>query len=85
MGFEPMNDGFANRCLGPLGYAAHEHQRLLENAAVEDAAARAIGPSAPGCCMLSASGCFPFTLRCDPPEDSVMKNVRKVKATHNPP
>ena len=21
-GFEPVNDGFANRCLGPLGYAA---------------------------------------------------------------
>jgi hypothetical protein len=22
IGFEPMNGGFANRCLGPLGYAA---------------------------------------------------------------
>ncbi len=22
IGFEPMNRGFANRCLGPLGYAA---------------------------------------------------------------
>ena len=21
-GFEPVSDGFANRCLGPLGYAA---------------------------------------------------------------
>jgi hypothetical protein len=28
MGFEPMNNGFAIRPLGPLGYAADESSRI---------------------------------------------------------
>ncbi len=31
MGFEPMNGGFANHCLCPLGYAAHIFQHWHRN------------------------------------------------------